>query len=556
MPLSVNTGFTPKLFTILRSGYGIGDFKADVIAGLTVAVVALPLAMALGIASGASPDKGLITAVIAGILISLLGGSRVQIGGPTGAFVVVVFNVIAQHGYDGLLIATILAGIILIIAGYAKLGQIIKFMPHPVITGFTAGIAIIIASSQVSDFLGMQISKVPADFVPKWAAYFSSTDTINPATVAVGAVSLGVILVLRKLAPKLPAYLIAIILAVIATKLLALNIDTIGTRFPNMPTGIPLPSMPAFSFSKVREVLPSAFTIAFLAGIEALLSAVVADGMTGYRHRSNQELVGQGLANIASAFFGGLPATGAIARTATNIRAGGRTPISGILHAAFLLAFILIGSDLMRLVPMAALAAILFMVAWGMSEYRRFIHLLRMPSDDRMVLLVTFVLTVFVDLSVAIGVGVVLASLMFMGRMAKAVRVGSSQNGDDEADEENQRGDLPSGVEVFRITGPFFFGVASELLDTLRRIGERPKVFILRLRLVPFLDTTGANALRDFVKECTGQRIQVIFAGTQRQPMQLLNSIGLGTGSPALRHASNYDEAITLALKLRELKPP
>ncbi len=555
MPPSVNLGFTPKLFSTLRAGYGLALLRADMIAGLTVAVVALPLAMALGIASGASPDKGLITAVIAGFLISGLGGSRVQIGGPTGAFVVVVFNVIAQHGYDGLLIATLLAGAILIVAGYAKLGQIIKFIPHPVITGFTAGIAVIIASSQVSDFLGLQISKIPADFVPKWTAYAEAINTTHVATVMVGTLSLAVIIALRKFAPKLPGYLIAIALAVIATQVLNLNIDTIGTRFPDMPTGIPLPAVPDFSLVKIREVLPSAFTIAFLAGIEALLSAVVADGMTGYRHRSNQELVGQGVANIASALFGGLPATGAIARTATNIRAGGRTPISGIMHAAFLLIFILVGSDLMKLVPMAALAAILFMVAWGMSEYERFIHLLRMPSDDRAVLLLTFGLTVMVDLTVAIGVGVVLASLMFMSRMSKAVQIDSHDNGDEAQEDDNQRAALPSGVEVFRITGPFFFGVASELLDTLRRIGERPKVFILRLRLVPFLDTTGSAALRNVVEECVGQGIQVIFAGTQPQPMRLLDAIGLGLGSSRVRHVTSYDEAIALALDLRGQNP-
>ncbi len=511
--------------------------------------------MAFGIASGASPDKGLITAVIAGFLISLLGGSRVQVGGPTGAFVVIVFNVIALHGYDGLLIATFLAGIILIVAGYSKLGQIIKFIPHPVVTGFTAGIALIIASSQVSDFLGMKISKIPADFIPKWSAYIGAVNTIDMPTVIVGVASLTVIVLLRKFAPKLPAYLIAIVIAVAAARFLGLSIDTIGTRFPNMPTGIPVPSIPVFSFDKIREVLPSAFTIAFLAGIEALLSAVVADGMTGYRHRSNQELVGQGMANIASACFGGLPATGAIARTATNIRAGARTPVAGMMHAAFLLAFILFGGDLMKLVPMAALAAILFMVAWGMSEYGSFIHLLKMPSDDRAVLLLTFGLTVMLDLTVAIGVGVVLASLMFMSRMAKAVQIGSRENGDEGQEDDNQRASLPSGVEVFRITGPFFFGVASELLDTLHRIGERPTVFILRLRLMPFLDTTGANALQAFIEECTGNAIQVIFAGIQPQPLRLLSAMGLGAASPRVRHVPSYDDAIMLALELRGQKP-
>ncbi len=546
----VPLGFTPKLFSMLRAGYRFADWRTDTLAGLTVAVVALPLAMALGIASGASPDKGLLTAVVAGFLISALGGSRVQIGGPTGAFVVVVSNVIARHGYDGLLIATLLAGIILLVAGYAKLGQIIKFVPHPVVTGFTAGIAVIIASSQVSDFLGLQINNVPADFLPKWAAYFHTMRSVNPATIAVGAGSLLVIVGLRRFAPRLPGYLIAIVLAVLATQLLGLGIDTIGSRFPNMPTGIPMPSVPEFSLAKLREVLPSAFTIAFLAGIEALLSAVVADGMTGYRHRSNQELVGQGVANIASAFFGGLPATGAIARTATNVRAGGQSPIAGISHAAFLLVFILIASDLMKLVPMAAIAAILFMVAWGMSEYQRFIHLLKMPSDDRLVLVTTFGLTVLVDLTVAIGVGIILASLVFMRRMSTSVQVGAAEGNGNDEDETNQRAALPKGVEVFRITGPFFFGVASELLETLRRIGHRPDVFILRLRLVPFLDTTGANALRDFVTECRGLGIKVVFSGTQPQPMRLLVAMGLGPDSPQLQHVPTYDQAVALAKEL------
>jgi len=552
MPPRIPLDFTPKLYSTLRDGYRFADLRADLVAGLTVAVVALPLAMALGIASGASPDKGLITAVVAGALISGLGGSRVQIGGPTGAFVVVVFNVIEQHGYDGLLIATLLAGIILIGAGYAKLGQIIRFIPHPVVTGFTAGIAVIIASSQVGDFLGLQMSKIPADFLPKWAAYFHAIDSVSMATVAVALMSLGVIIALRKFAPKLPGYLIAIVLAVLAVQFFNLGIDTIGTRFPRMPTGIPFPSAPEFSLVKVREVLPSALTIAFLAGIEALLSAVVADGMTGYRHRPNQELVGQGIANIASAFFSGLPATGAIARTATNVRAGGRTPVAGIAHAAFLLIFILVGSDLMKLVPMAVLAAVLFMVAWGMSEYQHFIHLLRMPSDDRFILLLTFGLTVLVDLTVAIGVGVVLASLIFMSRMSGAVQVGGPDAEADAGEETNQRAALPSGVEVFRITGPFFFGVANELLETLRRIGPRPGVLILRLRLVPFLDTTGAKTLGDFVSECLRLGIHVVFSGTQPQPMRLLTAMGLGSDSPQLRHVPTYDQAIKAALEFRE----
>ncbi|WP_238473929.1 SulP family inorganic anion transporter [Altericroceibacterium spongiae] len=544
--------FTPKLITTLREGYSASAFRADAIAGLTVAVVALPLSMALAIASGASPDKGLITAVVAGFLISSLGGSRMQVGGPTGAFVVVVFNVIAQHGYDGLLIATLLAGLILIAAGAARLGQMIKYIPHPVVTGFTAGIAVIIASSQVKDFLGLSVENVPADFLPKWQAYFGAVQSIDGATVAVGAGALAIIVGLRRLAPRLPGFLIAVIVASLLVAIFKLPVDTIGSRFPDIPAGLPVPSLPTISIAKIGEVLPSAFTIAFLAGIEALLSAVVADGMAGTRHRSNQELIGQGVANLGSALFGGLPATGAIARTATNIRAGARTPVAGILHAVFVLLFVLFATDLMAFVPMAALAAILFMVAWGMSEYERFLALLRMPNSDRAVLLLTFGLTVLVDLTVAIGVGVTLASLLFMARMAETVEVDASGKRDTELDSEDihQRDDLPAGVEVFRITGPFFFGVAGELLDTLRRMGQSPKVIILRMRLVPLLDASGAQALEEFVAQARIAGATVILSGAQPQPMAMLRRVHLDGNSDGIFFADDFSQAQALALDL------
>lgn len=456
------SSFTPKLFTLLRSGYSKADLRGDAVAGLTVAIVALPLAMALAIASGASPDKGLITAVVAGFLISFLGGSRVQVGGPTGAFVVVIFNVIAQHGYDGLVLATLMAGVILLVAGYAKLGQVIKFIPHPVVTGFTAGIAVIIASSQVRDFLGLRMDNVPADFIPKWAAYFDSFHTVSVAALGVGLGALLIIVLLRRFAPTLPGYLIAVVVSAVAVAVFQIPVETIGSRFPDIPTGLPMPELPSWDFAKLQSLIPSAFTIAFLAGIEALLSAVVADGMTGYKHRSNQELVGQGFANIASALFGGLPATGAIARTATNIKAGAKTPMAGIFHALFLLIFMLFAMDVMAFVPMAALAAILFVVAWGMSEMGHFIHILRLSRTDRVVMVLTFLLTVLVDLTVAIGVGVALACLLFMRHMSEAVEIKSEwrKSGalyDEDAEYEVQRHDLPEGVEVFQITGPFFF---------------------------------------------------------------------------------------------------
>jgi SulP family sulfate permease len=547
----VREAFTPKLVTAWREGYGRTQLRADAVAGLTVAIVALPLAMALGIASGASPDKGLITAVVAGFLISALGGSRLQVGGPTGAFVVVIFNVIALHGYDGLVLATLLAGVILLVAGYAGLGRLIRFVPHPVITGFTAGIAVIIASSQVRDFLGLPLDKVPAEFIPQWLAYFGALARLSPATLAVGLGALGLILLLKKLAPRLPGYLIAVVVASLAVGLLHLPVDTVGSRFPDIPAGLPMPGLPHVTLAKVQAVMPSAFTIAFLAGIEALLSAVVADGMAGTRHRPNQELVGQGVANIASALFGGLPATGAIARTATNIKAGAKTPVAGMFHAAFLLLFVLFATDLMAWVPMAALAAILFTVALGMSEYRRFAQLLRMPGGDRAVLLLTFLLTVLVDLTTAIAVGVTLASLLFMMRMSEAVQVeGSSaiQASPDLDDEDvDQRAGLPPGVEVFRIAGPFFFGVAGDLLETLRSLGQRPRVVIVRMRRVPFLDASGAAALDQFVSQAQADGTRVIFSGVQQRALAVLAGTGLGSQAGRVEYAPDYPAALALA---------
>ncbi|MBW8785976.1 MAG: STAS domain-containing protein [Novosphingobium sp.] len=509
---------TPKLFTTLRT-YDGGQFRADVIAGLTVAIVALPLAMALGIASGASPDKGLVTAIVAGFLISALGGSRVQVGGPTGAFVVVIAGVIASHGYAGLVLATLLAGIILIIAGYAGVGKLMRFVPMPVVTGFTAGIAVIIASSQVGDFLGLKAGPVPAEFIGKWIAYLRALHSLSLPTLLVGAGALALILGLRKFNPRLPGYLVAVVATSAIVALWKVPIETVGDRFPHMPTSLPAPHLPAFSLPMVREVLPSAFTIAFLAGIEALLSAVVADGMTGFKHRSGQELVGQGVANVASALFGGLPATGAIARTATNIRAGAKTPVAGMAHACFLLLILLGAGSLIAYVPMAALAAILLIVAWGMSEVDRFRMLMRMDAGERALLLLTFALTVLVDLTVAIGVGVTLASLLFMARMSEATGV----LGDDASVEDpDQRSRLPQGVEVFRIAGPMFFGVASEMLDALTRIDRAPRALILRLDRVPYIDSSGAQVLQTFVRQAKIRGTRVLLCDMPRPVWETL----------------------------------
>lgn len=500
--------FTPKLLTTLREGYGPDRLKDDLLAGLTVAIVALPLAMALGIASGASPDKGLITSIVAGFMISAFGGSRVQIGGPTGAFVVVISGIIAQHGYDGLVLATLMAGVILVVAGYAGVGRLMKFIPMPVVTGFTAGIAVIIASSQVGDFLGLRAGPVPAEFFAKWEAYAAAIGTTRWATLAIGAGALAIILLLRRLAPRWPGYLIALAAASVAVAALHLPVETVGSRFPDMPTSLPAPALPAFSLATLRAVTPAAFTIAFLAGIEALLSATVADGMTGYRHRSGQELVGQGAANIASALFGGLPATGAIARTATNIRAGGKTPMAGLFHAAFLLLFLLVAGPLIAYIPMAGLAAILLIVAWGMSEADRFRTLMRMETGERLLLLLTFGLTVLVDLTVAIGVGVTLASLLFMARMSQASGL---THEDERSETPDQRAALPEGVEVFRMAGPLFFGVAQDMLDTLTRIGRTPRAVILRMDRVPYIDSSGIATLAAFVRQARASDTRILF---------------------------------------------
>jgi SulP family sulfate permease len=517
--LTLPEQFTPKLITASREGYGAADLRADLIAGLTVAIVALPLAMALGIASGASPREGLVTAIIAGFLISALGGSRVQIGGPTGAFVVIVAGVIAAHGFDGLVLATLMAGMILIVAGYAGVGKLMRYVPMPVVTGFTTGIAVIIASGQIGDFFGLRTGPVPAEFVAKWSAYGHALSTLNWSALGLGVATLVLILGIRRYVPKWPAYLIGIVIGTGATALLHLPVETVGDRFHALATGLPQLRAPRVSVSLAREVFSSAFVIAFLAGIEALLSATVADGMTGRRHRSGQELVGMGVANIVSAMFGGLPATGAIARTATNIRAGAKSPVAGIFHALFLLAFMLAVGKWLALVPMTALAAVLLLVAWGMSEADRFIALVRTDAGERGVLLLTFALTVFVDLTVAIGVGVTLAALLFMMRMSETAGLVAV----DAQEEPELRDKLPEGVEVFRFSGPIFFGVASEMLEALRRTGQRPRAIILRVEEVPYIDATGANALATFTRQARNSGTEVWLVGLGEQPREFLS---------------------------------
>ncbi len=537
--------FTPKIVTVLKEGYRLGSLRADLLAGLTVAIIALPLSMALGIASGASPEQGIVTAIIAGFLISLLGGSRVQVGGPTGAFVVIIFSVIAQHGYDGLILATLLAGVILVIAGYARLGQLVKYIPQPVITGFTAGIAVLIASTQVKDFFGLKLQQIPADFSAKWIAYFQSADSFNLAALFVGLFAVATIIFLRKYLPRWPNYLIALLLVSPIVFFFNLDVETIGSRFPEMTCEICPPQWPAFSLYKIQQILPSAFIIAFLAGVEALLSAVVADGMTGFKHRSNQELIAQGIANCSSALFGGLPATGALARTATNITAGGKTPFAGIFHSLFLLLFILFAAPSIKFVPMPALAAILFFVAWEMSEGHRFAKTFRLGGSDQILLLLTFLLTVFVDLTVAIAVGVTLASLLFMAQMSHSVEVTTGKTEFlPQKEEDYQRGELPPGVEVFWISGPIFFAIANRIPELLKKIGETPRILIIRMRLVPFLDSTGASALEELVNQCRFRNIKVIFSALREQPTKSLSKLHKKAKWDNVLYAPSYEEAL------------
>jgi SulP family sulfate permease len=546
--------YVPKLFVVLRQGYTLGDLRHDLIAGLTVSIVALPLAMALAIASGATPDKGLHTAIVAGFLISLLGGSRVQIGGPTAAFIPVVFNVIDKFGYEGLILCTLLAGIMLIAAGVLRVGTLLKYIPQPVITGFTAGIAVSIFSSQVKDVLGLKMDKVPPDFFARWSAYVENLPSFSVATVALTMTSLAIIIVIRRFRPQWPGFLFAVIAGAFAIVLLHLPVDTIGTRFGGIPATLPHLSFPHIPLERTRELFPSAFTIAFLAGVESLLSAVVADGMIGGRHRSNCELVAQGVANIGSALFGGLPATGAIARTATNVRSGARSPISGIAHALFLLLFMLVLAPLMSYVPLAALAAVLVMVAWNMAEIESFRHLMSGPIGDRVVLLLTFGLTVMFDLTVAIEIGLVLASFLFMHRMAEVVAVQShvSLVEEDQDDftrtrDPDQRAQLPPGVEAFQISGPLFFAVANRLDDVLNQFTTTPRVFILRLRLVPLIDASGVTALRQMLKRCQRNGTRVIFSGLREQPRAILAQMNLKPDGAQLLFVENFDEAIALA---------
>ena len=521
----------PKLFTTLK-GYTKEQFFSDATAGVIVGIVALPLAIAFGIASGVTPEKGIITAIIAGFIISALGGSRVQIGGPTGAFIIIVYGIVQNYGTTGLAIATIMAGVILVIMGLVKLGSLIKFIPYPVVVGFTSGIALLIFSTQIKDFFGLQIKSVPAEFHEKWMAYFGAFSTVNYYVLGIAMLSLLIMIFWPKITHRIPGSLVAIIVTTVIVIIFKLPVDTIGSRFGEIPSNLPAPSSFQINFSVIKNLIGPATVIALLAAIESLLSAVVADGMIGSKHRSNMELVAQGVANIVTPFFGGIPATGAIARTATNIKNGGRTPVAGIIHAVTLLLIMLFFGSYAKLIPMATLAAVLVIVSYNMSEWHSFKSLLKSPKGDVAVLLTTFFLTVIFDLTIAIEIGMILAVILFMKRMAEVSNVSvvtREIEDQDEVPDPNaiDKKQIPEGVEVFEINGPFFFGAAKKFKDQMLGIEDPPKVRIIRMRNVPAIDATGLQTLRDFYKDAKKQKTHMILSGVHTQPLFAMTQAGI-----------------------------
>ncbi len=524
--------FNPKLITVLKEGISRKQLRQDLVAGLIVGVIALPLAIAFAIASGVTPDKGLITAVVAGLVIAALSGSRVQIGGPTGAFIPIVYGIVQQYGVDGLIISTFLAGLILVMLGFARLGSIIKFIPHPLIVGFTTGIAVIIFSSQIKDLFGLPIEKVPADFLDKWAVYAQYIRQINPWAAGISLSTAAITFLFPKVTTKVPGALVAILLFTPMVAVFQLPVDTIETRFGDIAATFTAPEMPHISWEIIQQLIRPAFTIAILGAIESLLCAVVADSMIGANHRSNTELVAQGIGNMASALFGGIPATGAIARTAANIKNGGRSPFAGMAHALVLLIIMLFAGSWAKLIPLSVLAGILVYVSYNMSEWRTFRAILRGQRSDVMVMLTTFLLTVLVDLTVAIEIGMILAAFLFMRRMAEVGDVRPIENRVAELDDLKNPDSLhyhpiPEGVQVFEINGPLFFGVAHKFKEAMRRVSKPPRAIILRMRFVPTVDETGIHNLREFVRNMQARNVQVILSGVGPQLLEELEEAGL-----------------------------
>lgn len=547
--------FRPKLFETLQN-YNRQQFGKDLMAGMIVGIVALPLAIAFAIASGVSPEKGLYTAVIAGFIISAMGGSRVQIGGPTGAFIVIVYGIVQTHGVNGLIIATFMAGIMLIVMGFARLGSIIKFIPHPLIIGFTSGIALLIFSTQIKDFFGLQIKEVPAEFIDKWITYAGSFQSVNLYVVALAVATVVIILLWPKVTHKIPGSLIAIFVTTAAMQFFDLPVETIGSRYGTIPSTLPTAEFPQLDLDTIKDLIQPAFTIALLAGIESLLSAVVADGMIGGNHKSNMELVAQGTANIFSSIFGGIPATGAIARTATNIKNGGRTPVAGIVHAITLLLIMLFVGQWASLIPMATLAGILVVVAYHMSEWQSFASVFKGPRSDVAVMLTTFLLTVLVDLTVAIEIGMVLAAFLFMRNMIKSSNVNFLTKDliDPAIESDSESIDnfiIPKDVEVFEITGPLFFGAAYKFKEAMRYIENPPKVLIIRMRQVPIIDATGINVLKDVHKQSAHRGTKIILSEVhstqvmkELRDTRLLFSVGKANVTNSFEKALERSDAI------------
>lgn len=537
--------FHPKLFSVLQFGYSKDQLSKDIFAGIIVGIVALPLAIAFAVASGVSPEKGLITAIVAGLIISLLGGSRVQIGGPTGAFIVIVFGILQEYGLNGLIISTILAGIMLIAFGLLRLGSLLKFIPHPLVVGFTSGIALVIFSTQVKDALGLQLTDLPSAFIPKWQTYFSNLHQVNFTALAISVVTILVTVYFKKITTKIPGSFVAIILITAVVQLLKLPVSTIETVFGDIPNTFSF-SVPNFQLSELSVYLAPALTIALLGGIESLLSAVVADGMIGGNHRSNTELIAQGIANVVTPFFGGIPATGAIARTATNVKNGGRTPIAGAVHAITLLFIMLFFGKWAKLIPMSCLAGILIVVSYNMSEWRSFVSILKGSAFDILILLVTFLLTVLVDLTVAIEIGVVLSALLFMKRMADA---GTKPDFEVDSDVLENYTDLPKELGIYEISGPFFFASAKQYSSVLKEIGLKSEVLIIRMRHVPFIDSTGLHNLKEVARSVQQTGTRVYLSGVSKSVQNDLRKGNVFEVIPQERVLPSFDNAVAEAKK-------
>lgn len=549
--------FKPKLLSVLKN-YSKADFSTDLMAGIIVGIVALPLAIAFGIASGVSPEKGIITAIVAGFIISFLSGSKVQIGGPTGAFIVIIYGIIQEYGIEGLMVATLLAGVLLVLLGAFKLGTVIKFIPYPIIVGFTSGIAVTIFTTQIADIFGLdfQGEKVPGDFIGKWLIYFRHFDSVNWWNATVSIISVFIIAITPKFSKKIPGSLIAIVVvtaAVYCIKTYAgiTSIDTIGDRF-SIQAQLPEANVPSLDWEAIKNLFPVAVTIAVLGAIESLLSATVADGVIGDRHDSNTELIAQGIANIISPIFGGIPATGAIARTMTNINNGGRTPVSGIVHAVVLLLILLFLMPLAQYIPMACLAGVLVIVSYNMSGWRTFMALLRNPKSDVVVLLITFFLTVIFDLTIAIEVGLLIACVLFMKRVMETTEISvirdeidPNQESDLEVHEEHIT--LPKGIEVYEINGPYFFGIATKFEEIMSQLGDRPKIRIIRMRKVPFIDSTGIHNLANLCEMSQKENIHIILSGVNPKVHQVLEKSGFYELLGEDNICSNINEAVAKA---------